>query len=125
MFVRLAAPLVALLPATALAAGMGTALKGSPFALFTDQDSEMFLATARQLATSKEDGEELRWANDASGAWGTMTSRRTFTRRGATCRDVRGENTAKGRTEAFRVVLCKNAQGEWRIASSGPPPKQR
>lgn len=127
--VAFALPLAAALAALALpdvasaAAGLGTALKGSPFARFTDQDTEMFLGTARTLVESKKDGDELRWANDASGAWGTMNVKRTFKRRGATCRDVRGENTAKGRTEPFRVVLCRTAEGEWKIASSGAPPK--
>jgi surface antigen len=110
-------------PAAAGAAGIGGSLKGSPFAGFTADDAAMFLRTARLLATSKADGEELRWANDASGAWGTLSVKRTFKRRGATCRDVRGDATVKGRTEPFRLVLCRRPQEDWRIASSGPAPR--
>lgn len=113
------------LPGVAAATpGAGAALEGSPFSRFTERDTELFVGTARTLVKSKADGQQLRWANDATGAWGTMNVKRTFKRRGATCRDVRGENTAKGRTEPFRVVLCKTAQGEWRIASSGAAPKR-
>jgi surface antigen len=110
-------------PARVAAADSAATLKGTPFAGFTDEDTAMFMRTARTLVTSKADGAELRWANDASGAWGTMAVKRSFRRRGATCRDVRGDTTAKGRTEAFRVVLCRRPPGEWRLASSGPAPR--
>lgn len=111
--------------ASAATAGAAPALKGTPFASFTEDDTALFMNTARVLVTSKADGEKLRWANDASGAWGTMTVKSTYKRRGATCRDVRGDNTAKGRTDAFRVVLCRRAQDDWRVASSGPAPRRR
>jgi surface antigen len=103
------------------ATGLGAALRGSPFQFFTEEDTRQFLSAARTLAETGKDGETARWANEASGAWGTMEIRRSFKRDASTpCREMRGENTARGRTEAFRLTTCRNAKGEWRIANSGP-----
>lgn len=114
------------LPAAALASapGLGGALRGSPFQFFTEEDTRQFIATARSLVDEEKPTDGKRWANEASGAWGTMAVTRSFRRSGAPCREIRGENTARNRTEAFRLILCRTSQGEWKIASSGPPPKR-
>ena len=117
----LVACLVAAVPAGASAPGLGGALRGSPFQFFTEEDTRLFIENARTLVNEeKPSADGRRWANEASGAWGTMAVTRNFRRSGAPCREVRGENTARNRTEAFRVVLCRTPQGEWKIASSGP-----
>jgi surface antigen len=109
--------------APAAAASMAGALRGSPFQFFTEEDTRVFIDTARALVDEEKPGDGKRWANEASGAWGTMAVTRSFRRSGAPCREIRGENTARARTEAFRLVVCRNPQGEWKIASSGPPPR--
>lgn len=119
----LAAVFLALTPGPAAAAGLGAVLKGSPFEFFTEEDTTQFIAAARALAVEPEAGATRRWANEASGAWGTMGVKRNFRRSGAPCKEIRGENTARARTEPFRLVLCQTAKGEWRIASSGPVKK--
>jgi surface antigen len=107
----------------AAGSSLAGALRGSPFQFFTEEDTRQFIATARALADEeKPDPDGKRWANEASGAWGTMAVTRSFRRSGAPCREIRGENTARNRTEAFRLVVCRTPQGEWKIASSGPPP---
>jgi surface antigen len=105
--------------AGASAASLAGTLKGTPFQSFTDDDTRQFEETARTLADAEKDGASLRWANDATGAWGTLELKRSFKRNGAPCREMRGENTARGRTEPFRLVLCRTAKGEWRIVASG------
>lgn len=109
--------------APAAASSFAGALRGSPFQFFTEEDTRQFIATARALVDEeKPDPDGKRWANEASGAWGTMAITRSFRRSGAPCREIRGENTARNRTEAFRLVVCRTSQGEWKIASSGPSP---
>jgi surface antigen len=116
--VVLVACLVALaVPASA--ASLAGALRGSPFQFFTEEDTRQFVTTARALADEEKPEDGRRWANEASGAWGTMAVTRTFRRNGAPCKEIRGENTARGRTEPFRLVVCRTPQGEWKIASSG------
>ncbi len=108
---------VAATPAGA-ATGLGAVLKGSPFQYFTEEDTRQFIDAARTAADSTDMTDETRWANEASGSWGTMSVTRSYKRNGAPCRELRGENTARGRTEPFRLVLCRS-KGEWKIASSG------
>jgi surface antigen len=94
-------------------------LKGAPFKAFTEEDTRQFVDAARTAADSTDAADETRWANEASGAWGTLTVKRSFKRNGATCRELRGENNAGGRTDPFRMVLCK-IKGDWKLISSGP-----
>jgi surface antigen len=103
------------------AAGVSAVLKGSPFEFFSEEDTKQFVATARTLAESGKVGDSARWANEASGSWGTVDLKRAYRRsNGTPCRELRGENTARGRTEAYRVVLCRTPKGEWKVATSGP-----
>jgi surface antigen len=112
---------LAVLAAPAGANTLAGALRGSPFQFFTEEDTQQFVATARALVAEEENSPDgKRWANEASGAWGTMAITRKFRRSGAPCREIRGENTARGRTERFRMVVCQTPKGEWKIASSGP-----
>jgi surface antigen len=106
--------------AASAAAGVGAVLKGSPFEYFSEEDTKQFVTTARTLAESGKVGDSARWASEASGTWGTVELKRAFRRSSGTpCREMRGENTARGRTEPYRLVLCRTAKGEWKIASSG------
>lgn len=93
-------------------------LKGAPFKAFTDEDTRQFIDAARTAADSTDMADETRWANEASGAWGTLAVKRSFKRNGAPCRELRGENNAGGRTDPFRMVLCR-IRGEWKLISSG------
>jgi len=95
---------------------------GSPFERFTDADYEMFRDNARQVADGPL-GEVKAWSNAKSGAHGTAKAVRDYQRDAAACRELRGENYARGRTEAFRLAICKEADGKWRLAPYEPPPK--
>lgn len=106
-------------PAAAAAVGPRLVLKGAPFKAFTEEDTRQFIDAARTAAESTDPEDETRWANEASGSWGTMAVTRRFKRQGAQCREIRGENTAGGRTDPFRIVLCR-AKDEWKVISSGP-----
>ncbi len=52
-----------------------------------------------------------------------MRSTRAFHRGDADCRELRGENTARGKVEPFRVTVCKGADGNWLLAPTEPEPK--
>jgi len=96
-------------------------LKGTPFAAFTPEDTRWFLAAAGGLVAAPN-GTSRRWANDASGAWGSIEAVRSFRRSGNPCRELHGEHVASGGDERFRLVTCRTSRGEWRIVSSGPRP---
>ena len=52
-----------------------------------------------------------------------MQSTRSFNRQGTDCRELRGTNTARARTEPFRVTVRKAADGSSRLAESDPQQK--
>lgn len=97
-------------------------MKGSPFERFTDADYAMFFDHAQQAATGPL-GELKEWSNPKSGAKGSVRAVRSYTRDDNSCRELRGQNYARGRTESFRLAICKGPDGEWRIAPFEPPPK--
>jgi surface antigen len=128
MKVRPALPIALLVLAAgtaSAAAGLGAVLKGSPFEFFNEDDTKQFTTTAWSLVETGKVGDSARWANEASGAWGTVDLKRAYKRsNGTPCRELRGENTARGRTEPYHLVLCRTNKGEWKIASSGPAKKK-
>lgn len=105
------------------ASGLGPVLKNSPFANFTEADYKQFFAGAQQAADGPVGGPGIDWSNAASGARGSVKSTRAFQRPEGDCRELRGDNTARGRSEPFRVTVCKGADGKWLLAPSEPSPK--
>ena len=52
---------------------------------------------------------------------GTGKSFDQFRADDADCRELRGQNYARGRTEKFRLAICKPADGKWRLAPFEAP----
>jgi len=114
----------ALATPAAEATGLAGPLRNSPFTQFTDADYQQFFAAVGQAAEGPVGGPAVNWANAASGARGSVNVLRAYQRPEGDCRDLRGENTARGRTQPYRVTVCKAPAGKWRLmATSDPPPK--
>jgi surface antigen len=106
------------------ASGLAGLLKDSPFASFTDSDYKQFFASAKQAAEGPVGGDPIKWSNtNSGGAYGNVRSTRAFHRQDADCRELRGENTARGKVEPFRVTICKGADGNWMLAPTEPEQK--
>ena len=88
----------------------GLTLQNSPFSQFDDEDYRQFFAAVGQAANGPVDGPAVNWVNAASGAHGSVNVTRAFQRPEGDCRDLQGENTARGRSEPFRVAVCKDAR---------------
>jgi len=116
LFAAVAAPAIAV-------SGLASAFKDSPFTQFTDADYQQFFAAVGQAAEGPVGGPAVNWANAASGARGSVNVLRAYQRPEGDCRDLRGENTARGRSEPYRVTVCKAPGGKWRLMASEPPPK--
>jgi len=113
---------VLMAPLLAIASPIGAGLKGSPFERFTDADFELFLDATRQAGQGLL-GELKEWSNAKSGAHGTVKAVRDYKRDDADCRELRGQNSARGRTEPFHLAICKAADGKWRLAPFEPAAK--
>ena len=111
------------IPLAQAASGLNGVLKNSPFASFTDSDYKQFFASAKQVAEGPVGGDSVEWSNTETAARGTVRSTRAFHRDEGDCRELRGENSARGRTEPFRVTVCKTADGSWLLAPSEPEQK--
>jgi surface antigen/uncharacterized lipoprotein NlpE involved in copper resistance len=102
----------------------GLTFTNSPFAQFTDEDNKLFLEAVRKAASGAPGGAPVDWANAGSGAKGTVRYTRALTGRPeGDCREMQGDNTARGRTEQFRVTVCKDPKGQWRLATNSPKAK--
>lgn len=108
------------------AAQSGHTFVDSPFAQFTDEDNRIFLDSVRKAASGAPGGEVVEWSNDKSGAHGSVRYTRALQGRPeGDCREMQGENTARGRSEPFRVTVCKDPKGEWRLAQNSPRAKAK
>jgi surface antigen/uncharacterized lipoprotein NlpE involved in copper resistance len=103
------------------ASGLAGVLRGSPFASFTDADYKEFFASAKRAADGPVGGDSITWSNTVTGgAYGSVKSTRAFHREEGDCRELRGENNARGRAEPFRVTVCKGKDGSWLLAPTEP-----
>jgi surface antigen len=114
--------LAALATMCSLAAGPALALNmlflsEGPVGYFTEEDNRMFDGALQGALNDRKDGEVSSWSNPATGANGTVTVMKTFTRQDMTCRELKVFNSAKGRTGQGVFDLCKAPDGRWKIAS--------
>ncbi len=127
MYRHRASPWVLLWAATALAVGSlpaapgtGNTFANSPLAQFTDEDYKQFFDSVRKAASGEPGGAPVDWANAASGAHGTVRYTRALQRPEGDCREMQGKITVRNQTEPYRITVCKDPQGEWRLATNSP-----
>lgn len=88
-------------------------LNYSPVRFFTDQDWEIATAAGRKALNETKDGETVSWENPKSGHFGSLTPLGTATRNGATCRQLRIVNNAKGMMGSSIYEFCQKPDGKW------------
>jgi len=94
--------------------GWGRITKGGPFQEFRDGDWEMFRQNVVRAADSPD--APITWTNAKTGAQGSASvAKRYDSPKLGECRDVQGQNSARGRTGPFAVTLCRQPGGTWRI----------
>jgi len=92
-------------------------LEFSPVRHFTDSDWEMMTATADRALNEGKDGEAFTWSNPESGNSGSLTpAGKAESRKGAECRQLEISNHAKGLSGTNTRILCKQPDGEWKVA---------
>ncbi len=87
----------------------------SPERHFTEQDWEMVTSTADQALNQGKDGELFTWNNPDSGSSGSLTPKDAENREGMPCRVLTITNNAQGLSSTGTNLLCKQANGEWKI----------
>jgi len=93
-----------------LASGIGPGIRTS--------DLELARAAAERAHDARIGG-SVEWANPETGNSGSVTAiREGYAQNGAFCREYRQAATVGGRTEQVFGVVCRRADGAWRLASS-------
>jgi len=92
-------------------------LEFSPVRYFTDGDWEMMTTTADRALNNGKDGEAFDWSNPESGSSGSLTPiGKAKSRKGSDCRKLKISNHAKGLSNTSTQILCKQPDGEWKVA---------
>ena len=92
-------------------------LKDGPIQKMTQQDIALMLKNSNEALSRNADGETSGWANSKTGASGTATPLRTFTRKGMKCREAEYTNHAGGFNGGGKYILCRVADGSWKLTT--------
>lgn len=116
--IMLIAALAASIPGMAFSQNLNGILRGTPFAEFRGDDSQIFRSTLVRAAEGPA-GESLQWSNPKTTAQGSVRLLKSYERADiGTCRDLGGQSTARGRTSSFQVTVCrKPGDPKWWLAS--------
>ncbi len=108
------------IPAAKTLASDARVLRDTPSEVFTKEDWKIFTSSYKQFLNEGKDGDTTTWSNPATTAKGELTLLNTFEQKGATCRTLKVANQAKNRKATNNFALCKQPDGDWKIASANP-----
>ncbi len=92
------------------------ALAGSEVGKSLDRADRAYANTAVNQAHAAPLGETIRWNNERSGNYGTVTPVRDGTSTsGQYCREFQQSVTVAGKTQQGYGVACRQPDGSWRI----------
>jgi len=105
---------LALLPCVSMAAAWNW-LAQSPVSYFTPEDKQIMRKTAVDALEKGKDGNEITWKNPVTGHSGSVMPISKIKRDDLACRNTRFTNNAEGLTSIQIHLLCKQADGTWKI----------
>ena len=110
---RMVAAVALMLAASAAAAFPLMFLGNSVLQWLTPADAQMLSGALDAALNAEQEGAEQTWSNPASGASGTVTFRRAFTRGDLPCRSLHIQITAQAITNGGMYDFCRQANGNW------------
>lgn len=107
----------------AVSAGAGAAnlgfLNNTPISYMKQPDLQALNNAAQKALNTKQDGESLDWDNKGAGnpvpIGGTVTPQSTFEADGLHCRKITIVANAKGQTQTWTPIACKQSDGKWKL----------
>lgn len=109
---------VAVLSGAAAFAANSSFLDQSAMTNLTDEDRKLQLDAAMGVLEADAASSSREWKNPSSGASGQADTLGNFkSDDGLHCRKLRLRTTARGVDSRFEFPVCKQADGEWFIAS--------
>ncbi|AMO21827.1 hypothetical protein GCM10027034_00440 [Ramlibacter solisilvae] len=98
----------------ALASNLNFLRDDAPITRFNQKDMQL-MQDALDKAMNAEPGTKVEWANDKSGASGSITQLGRFERAGAECRKAEFTTRYKTIRGGGEYNFCKTAQGIWQL----------
>jgi len=86
-----------------------------PIRYMTDEDLTVFKAAVIRTLDQSADGVSANWANQNTGAHGTLTPIASFSQQAQKCRKLEVANSAGGRDNRSVFTLCKSPDGDWKV----------
>jgi surface antigen len=117
-FLTIAAAALVAVSTQAGAANLGF-LNNTPITYMKQRDLQALNNAAQVALNTKQDGESLDWNNNGTGNSvpinGTVTPENSFESDGLKCRKITLIAHAKGQTQTWTPVACKQADGKWKL----------
>ncbi|SAK55364.1 hypothetical protein AWB75_02001 [Caballeronia catudaia] len=117
-FLTIAAAALAAVSAQAGAANLGF-LNNTPITYMKQRDLQALNDAAQIALNTKQDGESLDWNNKGTGNTvpinGTVTPQNSFESDGLKCRKITLIAEAKGQTQTWTPIACKQSDGKWKL----------
>ena len=114
-FVLAASLAVPVVPALAQGADL-LFLKNSPASRFNSADFKMMRATVEKALAGPAEGPAMEWANDKTGAGGSVTPVGVDDSAGTRmCRKLRIANSIKNLKDEGVYSFCQNSTGKWAL----------
>jgi surface antigen len=90
-------------------------LDDTPVSRFNQQDMRLLQDSLDKAMNEAADGTTVEWANDKTGAGGTITPNGRFERTGTECRKARLTTRFKTLKGGGEYNFCKGSQGQWQM----------
>ncbi|BBP96837.1 hypothetical protein BSFA1_19660 [Burkholderia sp. SFA1] len=117
-YLTIAAAAILAVSAQAEAANLGF-LNDTPITYMKQRDLQALNNAAQVALNTKQDGESLDWDNKGAGNTvpinGTVTPENSFESNGLKCRKITLVAHAKGQTQTWTPVACKQSDGKWKL----------
>lgn len=94
-------------------------LNDSAVRFFTERDWEIVTEAGRKALNEGKDGETVSWENPETGHSGSLTPLKTVTTNGATCRQLKVVNSARGTMADSIYEFCQEPDGRWGTVGGG------
>ncbi|MGD8909403.1 MAG: RT0821/Lpp0805 family surface protein [Chromatiales bacterium] len=90
-------------------------LEFSPVKYFTEKDWELLRHAARTALNDRANGESVKWRNEQSGHYGSLTPISRLEVDGRPCRDLVIRNFAGGVSGGGTYRICRMEDGDWKL----------
>lgn len=105
---------LSVMAAPVAASGLGFLSRG-PMSRFNDADMKLLNEALGQALKAPQAGITIDWANDKSGASGSVTPQRLFEDKGVPCRELKVVNRHRQLEASGVYTLCRR-DGRWKLA---------